>query len=111
MATPSTQDERARQAIASRLADAGFALPGTMLERRAVCGKANCRCTGDPPVPHGPFFQWTRKIGGKTITRRLSEDQVARYGPWFDNAKILRAALRELEELSLRVAEEGEHWS
>lgn len=35
---------------------------------------------------------------------------MARYGPWFDNAKSLRGALRELEALSLHVAEEDEQW-
>lgn len=100
----------ARAAIARRLAEAGFALPGTLLERRAVCGKPNCRCTADPARPHGPFHQWTRKIDGKTVTRRLSAEQMARYGPWFANAKTLRQLLSQLETLSLRVAEREEDW-
>ncbi|MHB8295661.1 MAG: DUF6788 family protein [Acidimicrobiales bacterium] len=54
------------------MGEAGFALPGTLLERRTTCGKVGCRCVPDPPQPHGPFYQWTRKVGGKTVTRRLS---------------------------------------
>ncbi len=111
MAEPNQADRRDQAAIARRLAAAGFALPGTLLERAHVCGKPNCRCTADPPRPHGPYLQWTRKIAGKTVTRRLSDEQLARYGAWFDNAKHVRELVAELETLSLRVAERDEGWS
>jgi hypothetical protein len=110
MAEPNQADRRAQAAIARRLADAGFALPGTLLEVAHVCGKPNCRCGADPPRPHGPYYRWTRKIDGKTVTRRLTPDQMARYGEWFENAKRIRALVAELEALSLRVAELNEDW-
>jgi hypothetical protein len=28
-----------------------------------------------------PYHQWTRKIDGKTVTRRLTDEQAAVYGP------------------------------
>lgn len=105
MAEPTGADRQAQQRIAQRLAQIGFALPGTLLVRSHVCGKPGCRCLADPPRPHGPFHQWTRKIAGKTVTRRLTEDQVARYGAWFDNARHARELLAELEALSLGIAE------
>lgn len=111
MAEPTRADLRDQQAIAQRLAQLGFALPGTLLERSHVCGKARCRCMADPPRAHGPFHQWTRKIAGKTVTRRLTDEQVARYGPWFDNARCARELLGELEALSLRVAERDGDWA
>ena len=49
-------------------AAAGPALPGTLTVRAYACGKPNCRCHADPPRLHGPYAEWTRKIGGKTIT-------------------------------------------
>jgi hypothetical protein len=55
--------------IAAELASLGFALPGTLIERHVRCGKTRCRCHADPPVLHGPYWQWTRKAAGKTITR------------------------------------------
>lgn len=108
MAKPSTVDRRAHAAIVSRLAEVGFALPGTLLERRMSCGKPTCRCQADPPTLHGPYHQWTRKVDGKTVTRRLTEEQAAVYGPWFDNAQRLRALLNELEALSLRIFQRTE---
>jgi hypothetical protein len=109
--TGPTDSERAElAALTSRLAEAGFALPGTLIERRARCGKRNCRCHADPPRLHGPYWQWTRKNDGKTITVNLTEDQAARYQPWFDTASNLRDALARIEELTLRIASRDENW-
>ncbi|MGH3755939.1 MAG: DUF6788 family protein [Pseudonocardiaceae bacterium] len=110
MAEPNAAERRAQAAIARSLGDAGFALPGTLIERTMACGKANCRCKADPPRLHGPYHQWTRKIDRKTVTVNLTDDQLARYGPWFANARTLRTALNDLEELSLRIAKRAEGW-
>lgn len=111
IAEPTDAEHRAQADIAARLADAGFALPGTLTERHIRCGKPGCRCTAEPPQPHGPYHQWTRKINGKTRTRNLTDDQLARYAPWFANAQHLRSLLAELEDLTLRIAERAEGWT
>jgi hypothetical protein len=101
-----TQRQKARAArIAAQLGQIGFALPGTVTERLTRCGRANCSCHADPPVLHGPYHQWTRKIGGKTVTRLLTDDQLADYQPWFDNDRRLRALITELEALSQAIAD------
>jgi len=84
-------------------AAAGPALPGTLTVRAYACGKPGCRCHADPPRLHGPYAEWTRKIGGKTITRRLTSAELAEYQPLFDNAKKLRALLAELQDLTLQI--------
>ncbi len=88
MAEPNEADRAAQAALTLRLADAGFAPPGTLLEVAHVCGKPNCRCTADPPRPHGPYHRWTRRIDGKTVTRHLTAPQ----------AGALRGAARERDE-------------
>ena len=112
--TGPTDGERAElaelAAALSRLAQAGFALPGTLIERRTHCGKPNCRCNADPPRPHGPYRQWTRKRDGKTVTINLTRDQATRYQPWFDTARAIRDTLARIEELSLRIASRDEDW-
>jgi hypothetical protein len=61
-----------------------------------------------PGGRHGPYAEWTRKIGGKTVTRRLTPEQLAAWQPLFDNAKKLRALLAELQELTLAIIEASE---
>jgi hypothetical protein len=88
-------------------AAAGPALPGTLAVRAYACGKPNCRCHADPPRLHGPYAEWTRKIGGKTATRRLTDAELAEYQPLFDNAKKLRALLSQLQNLTLEIIKAG----
>jgi len=101
----SPAQQAARGKIAAQLAAAGFALPGTLTVRAYACGKPNCRCHADPPRLHGPYAEWTRKIGGKTITRRLTPAELADWQPLFDNAKKIRALLAELQDLTLDIIE------
>lgn len=105
-----SSDQRAQQRLSGDLADIGFALPGSVVERHMRFGKDACRCHGDPPGLHGPCVQWTHRMEGKTVTRYLSPEQLERYQPWFDNARRLRELVTELEALSLRVAEQAEGW-
>jgi hypothetical protein len=104
---PSPDQQAARDRIAAELALAGFALPGTLTVRAYACGKPSCRCHADPPRLHGPYAEWTRKIGGKTVTRRLSPAELAEYQPLFDNAKKLRTLLAELQDLTLEIIKES----
>jgi hypothetical protein len=46
-----------------------------------------------------------RKKDGKTATRILTDDQLADYGPWFDNHRRLRDLVTEVEEPSLAITE------
>ena len=91
--------------LASAIAKVGFVLPGTLSRRHTRCGNSGCRCHAEPPQLHGPYWWWTRKVRTKTITRLLTDEQVADYQAWFDNAHHLRALVAELETLSLGVDE------
>jgi hypothetical protein len=102
---PATSPQDRAAAIAAELASLGLALPGTLLQRRARCGKPGCRCHADPPALHGPYWQWTRKVGGKTITRLVPDHQLADYRQWIDNDRRLRALVAELETLTLAIAD------
>ena len=102
---------QARAAIAAALGQIGFTLPGTITIRRARCGKPRCACAADPPALHGPYIQWTRTVNGKTVTRTLSPAQYRAYGPWFANARRLRALTAELQALSLEEMARAEGWA
>ena len=97
--------------ITARLADLTYALPGTVADRLTRCGHPGCRCHADPPQPHGPYHQWTRKKDGKTATRILTDDQLADYQPWFDNQRCLRELITELEALSQEIADNDPRWN
>jgi hypothetical protein len=103
--SPTTGQQDRAAGIAAELASLGPALPGTLIQRHVRCGKPGCRCRADPPVLHGPYWQWTRKVAGKTVTRLVPDDQLDDYRQWLDNHRRLRALVAELEDLTLAIAD------
>lgn len=99
-----------RKALAEAMAEIDGLLPGSVVVRDMRCGKSGCACKADPPALHGPYIQWTRTVGGRTVTRLLSEEQLARYRPWFDNARRLRELVAKLQIASVRAVEQAEGW-
>jgi len=93
------------QTLAARVANIGFISPGSLVVRSTYCGKPGCRCQADPPQPHGPYHQWTHKVAGKTVTKRLTAAQATRYAEWIDNKRKLRRLLAEMEDLSRQATE------
>ena len=91
-----------RKALAEALAEIDGLLPGSVVVRQMRCGKPNCACKADPPRLHGPYTQWTRTVAGKTVTRILTDEQLTRYQPWFDNSRRLKDLIVKLETVSLQ---------
>ena len=98
-----------RRGIAETMAEIDGALPGSVVIRNMRCGKRGCACKAEPPALHGPYIQWTRTVDDKTVTKFLSEDQLARYQPWFDNARRLKDNARRLKELITMLQIASEH--
>ncbi len=100
------ESARRQAALAKQVAEIGHVLPGTLQERWLTCTHAGCKCHGDPPQLHGPYWYWTRKVDNKTVSQMLSPDQVADYQGWFDNRRRLRELTHELESLAIAVVDD-----
>ena len=97
----SPEARAALRRIRAELAATGPALPGSVEVRRLRCGKAACACRATPPRLHGPYNVWTRKVAGRTVTRVLTDEELATYQPLLDNTRRLRALVAELCGLTL----------
>jgi hypothetical protein len=93
------------RALAEAVADIGFITAGSLTHRLTRCGKPNCRCQGDPPQPHGPYWQWTTKVDGKTVTRRLTPADAERYQQWIDNDRQLHALIDQMRAVAAQATE------
>ena len=49
---------------------------------------------------HGPYGQWTAKVDGKTVTRRLSQTEAELYQEWIDNDRQLRAITAQMRHVA-----------
>lgn len=110
VALNSDQAAEARQIATElgKIARSGKVLPGTITSRLTHCGRPGCRCMADPPRPHGPYWQWTRKVRAKTVGRWLSADQAADYEPWVANHRRIRELLSRLEAIGVAALEADE---
>lgn len=102
---PSRDEATRKRAVLAEIDRIGWFLRGSLLHVANRCGNPSCRCKGDPPQLHGPYWQWTRKVAGKTVTVRLTDVQAELVGGWIENGKRLDQKLAELEQLSLTVTD------
>ncbi|HZM56385.1 MAG TPA: DUF6788 family protein [Acidimicrobiales bacterium] len=94
--------ERRYRELAGQLADIGYIATGSVALRYNRCGKESCGCHADPPRLHGPYFQWTAKVGGKTVNRRLSPGEAALYNEWIGNDRRVRGLLVQMREVAAK---------
>lgn len=97
--------ERSYRQLAERIADIGYIAAGSITQRYTRCGTPSCRCHADPPQPHGPYWQWTAKIDGKTVTRRLNETEARLYQQWIDNDRQLRGLIDRMRTTAAKATE------
>jgi hypothetical protein len=91
--------------LAAQLADIGLIAAGSITRRYTRCASPGCRCRADPAQPHGPYWQWTAKIDGKTVTRRLSETEARLYQEWISNDRQLRKLITQMRTEAAKATE------
>jgi hypothetical protein len=105
------QRQEARQIAAelAKLARTAQVLPGSIQERLMRCGRTGCACHSHPPRLHGPYWQWTRKVAGKTVTRYISSQTASDYQSWLENDRRIRELVGRLEALGIAHLEAQQH--
>lgn len=91
--------------LATELATIGLIHSGSVVRRYTHCGTPSCRCHGDPPQLHGPYWQWTAKVKGKTVTRRLSEHEAELYSEWIANDRRLSHLIGQMRQVAAKAAQ------
>jgi hypothetical protein len=115
MTDPLTALTGERATLLRNISELGDFQPGSITSAVRRCGKSGCHCAKPDDPGHGPHFQLTRKINGKTSTQNLpssaalrkAEGEIAEYrrfqtltGELVDvNRKI--CSLRPVEQVEL----------
>lgn len=92
------------QELAARLAATGPILQGSITERviprRTGTGKAREKT-------YGPYYQWTYKRAGKTVTVNLTAEQAKFFGEAINNNRTVESILGQMRELSRQFCEQS----
>jgi len=94
--------ERWREELYRELSRVGDFRPGSLNEVRRRCGKPNCACAAPGHPGHGPQYNLTRRVGGRTQTVHL------RPGPELDKARREVAEYQRFRDLVGQVTEVNE---
>lgn len=73
---------------------------GTLLARMVKCGKPQCACQSKPDKRHGPYYEWTYKAKGKTVSVRLTPEAAPLYQAAARQYRKLKSTLDRMEKLS-----------
>lgn len=109
LGTPAQRFRHAQQ----ELHQLDYFLKGTVSKRMMKCGQPQCACHRDPSQRHGPYFEWTYKVNGKTINVKLSAQAAPLYQAATKQNRKLKAVLAKMERLSraalARLAKQAEN--
>lgn len=83
-----------------QLQQVDYFLKGTVLKRMMKCGQPTCACHRDPSRRHGPYFEWTYKLQGKTVSVKLSPQAAPLYQAATKQHRQLKVVLARMERLS-----------
>ena len=76
-----------RSTLLRQVSELGDFQPGSISSPTRRCGKPGCHCARPDDAGHGPHYQLTQKVAGKTVTQNLpspaairkAESEIAEY--------------------------------
>jgi hypothetical protein len=86
-----------------QLASLDHICTGTLVRRSLICGKNNCRCKAKPAALHGPYYYWSRRLGGRLVSRVVSPSQAKIIGKAIRNYRHALQILRKWEAQTVSV--------
>jgi hypothetical protein len=94
--------ESRRDDLLAELAQVGDFRRGSLSEVYRKCGKPNCACAAPGHRGHGPQWNLTRRVGGRTVTLHLKR------GPELEKVRREVAEYKRFRDLCDQVAEVSE---
>ena len=89
-----------REDLRQQLAAIGDLRPGSLVQTYRKCGKPSCRCASPEHPGHGPYWQLTCAVGGKTRSRSIPASEVEATKGQIAECQRLRRLVAELIAVS-----------
>ena len=100
-----TREKQKVEQLRWKLTQLGPMLPGSISEQWNVCGTPGCRCK-DPknPVKHGPYYQLSFTIGGKSSTMFIKKEDLPEVRRRIKRYQQFKTLCRDLVHASVALA-------
>jgi hypothetical protein len=89
--------------LQQQIIELDYIATGSIIKKFGTCGKKGCNCASDKKYWHGPYYVWTRKENGKTVTKSLSVEQVKLCENAIENMKKLKSLVTRWQRETLNV--------
>ena len=90
LSVPLTSRHQQYERLRQSLAQIGYISQGSVVDRAQL-------------RPPRSGYQWTRKVGGKTVTVALSAEEFEAFNQAIENERKLWKIIRQMEQISRRV--------
>jgi hypothetical protein len=97
--------DRRHRELTAQIAEIGIVAAGSVTRRYTRCTSVGCRCNADPPTPHGPYWQRTAKVNGKTVTKRLTDRESQLHQEWIGNDRRIKTLLNQIRKVDAKATE------
>jgi hypothetical protein len=92
------------EVLRKELVEVGYICIGSINKVYTRCGNSYCPCKSDDKKKHGPYFLWTRKINGKTVSKRIDKVQVKQLKEYFKNYRKLKNLIDGMIAVTEKIA-------
>lgn len=86
--------------LVKQIHEVGFVIKGSIGTVYYKCGYKNCICNKDKSKRHGPYYVLTKKEKGKTVSKKISREQINLCKMYIENNKKLKSIVENMETLS-----------
>ena len=92
------------ESLKAQIRELGFVMQGSVVKRTMRCSTPTCQCHKGKEYEHGPYYQWTTKVKGKTVSRTLTPEEAAERKQYIANGRQLKKLLARMYKLSEKMA-------
>lgn len=93
------------EALKIKLSTIQSILPGSLSKQWNVCGTKGCKCKDpDNPVRHGPYYQLSFSIKGKSSSMFVKKEEVAEVESRIKRYHEFKKLVEQLIETSIELA-------
>jgi hypothetical protein len=93
---------RKYELLKTQIQELDFVMQGSVVKRTKRCSNPACHCQKGGEHEHGPYYQWTAKVKGKTITKMLSPKEASVWKQSIANGRQLKKLLKQMYKLSAK---------
>ena len=98
--------EKQRKDILIRIEELGDMRSGSIQMRYQKCSKSPCVCHGDGHPGHGPIYEFSKKVAGKSQSKNLKlGEELDKYQSEVEHYRKFRECSKELIEISNQICE------